>query len=245
MLLIKFATRGRFSWFKRTFDNIFDTIEGTDFLLAITADEDDAQMNNDVVKSIVDKQPNAVITYGKSESKIHAINRDMELFQNWTWLVNMSDDMFFIKKGWNKIIEKRVKEHWGGKLDWFAHFSDGYVHDSLPTMSIMDRAYYERDEYIYYGLPKFPQGYKSFSCDAEAMYVAMMRQRYHYFPNDFLFKHLHASHLEIPNDKTYDVNSKATDHDTKLYWRRLNNYFDVKPADRKVVPFAQYIGRHA
>lgn len=247
MLLIKFATRGRFAWFKRTFDNIFNTIEGTDFLLAITADEDDDQMNNDVVKSIVARhKKNAIITYGKSESKIHAINRDMEQFKNWDWLVNMSDDMLFVKKGWNRIIEKKVKQVWGESNDWFAHFSDGYVNESLPTMSIMSKGYYDRDGYIYYGMPNHPDGYKSFSCDAEEMYKAMMRGRHHYFP-DVLFKHCFhpANESEFKNDETYEVNSLATDHDTKTYWRRLNNYFDVKPADRITIPFAQFIGKNA
>ena len=105
-------------------------------------------------------------------------------------------------------------------------------------MSIMGRKYFERFGYIYH-----PE-YKSFSCDAEAMYVSQMLQKYCYF-HDVLFKHQHPTYTGMPNDATYKKNSLATEHDIATYWRRLNKYFDVEIKTGMPIPFSQHIGRYS
>lgn len=222
-LLIKYATRGRAEWFKRAVINIINTIGTNDFKIIVSADEDDVTMNNPNIHQFVwdNRECMVGIFYGPHVSKIHAINRDMEQADDdWTWLINMSDDMTFTKYMWDVTMQQRIKSVWGDSTDYFAHFSDGYVHDKLPTMSIMGREYYERDNYIYH------PDYKSFSCDAEAMFVAMKRGRHHYFP-DVLFLHQHPTQTPKPQDETYRVNSLATPHDLKVYWGRLNSNFGL------------------
>lgn len=219
MLLLKYATRGRPAWFQKTIQNIISTIAVNEFQILVSADQDDPTMHN---QEMVDfcKQNHATLVCGMSESKIDAINRDMEFADpDWTWLINMSDDMKFVRPGWDAMMAHSIKQVWGDSLDFFAHFNDGYVGDKLPTMSIMGRKYYERDNYIYH------PSYKSFSCDAEAMYVAQMRQRHHYFPEVY-FLHQHPSNTPHPNDETYTINSLHTPHDTKNYFQRLSRYFD-------------------
>jgi len=226
-LLIKYATRGRPIWFKKVIENIISTISTTDFKILVSADSDDASMNNHDIKNFVSTFVNIQIFYGDSKSKIEAINKDMEYSGEWDLLINMSDDMHFVVKGWDIKMVDCITKVWGYSLDFFAHFNDGYVGEALPTMSIMGRTYYERDGYIYH------PSYKSFSSDAEAMYVAMMRGRHHYF-KDVLFLHQNHKNRPARNDKTYTINSKHTAHDTKNYFQRLTRYFD-EPIGRQIL----------
>jgi hypothetical protein len=236
-ILIKYATRGRPEWFRKTIANIFDTIGTSDFKILVSADLDDASMRTPDIYEFIKNLDKTEVIFDLSASKIHAINRDMEHSGPWDILVNMSDDMQFVKPRWDELMIARIKEVWGDSLDFFAHFNDGYVGDALSTLSIMGFDYYKRDGYIYY-----PE-YKSFSCDAEAMYVAMMRGRHHYF-NDVLFLHQHPANKPGPRDETYRKNSLVSDHDEKVYWRRLNSYFDIPEHERLCVPFKQFLGQN-
>lgn len=218
-ILIKYATRGRWDWFKKAMINISSTVnDDVNYIVLVSADEDDPAMNGKEAELFCSSMRNTIFVLGKSSSKIEAINRDMEFVNDWDILVNMSDDMSFQVKGWDNIIRQRTKDVWGQSTDFFAHFNDGYTGDKLPTMSIMGREYYERDGYIYH------PSYRSFSCDAEAYYVAMMRKRYHYFP-EVLFLHQHPTNTPVKNDKTYQQNSLHTEHDTKNYFERLRRHF--------------------
>jgi len=234
--LIKFASRGRPLWFKKAVENILVTIKTQNFEILVTADLDDHSMNNPEIKAFVDCSRNTFIVYGHSESKIDAINRDMDQAGEWDILVNMSDDMLFVLEGWDRMMERRIRDIWGYSFDFFAHFNDGYAKDALATMSIMGRDYYKRDGYIYH------PSYKSFSCDAEAYYVAIMRGRHHYF-DDELFVHQHPANRPVPNDDTYRRNALATEADTKNYWERLNRYFDESHGPDTPIPFAQHLGK--
>lgn len=229
--LIKFATRGRGLAFCRAIINIDSSTKTDNYLVLVTADQDDRSMNNDDMRAFIAKYENVKVIYGKSESKVHAINRDMEQAGEWDILINMSDDMRFEKYGFDIQILTDAVKYWGGSLDWFAHYNDGYVQHKLPTMSIMGRAYYDRTGYIYH------PGYRSFSCDAEAMYVAMMLGRHRYFP-EILFTHNHpANTANAKNDETYRVNSLHTDHDTEFYFSRKRECFFVPEQDRVCLPF--------
>jgi hypothetical protein len=218
--LIKYATRGRPRLFMKAIHNIKNTIQTKDYQVLISADVDDKTMNNKQVQKYVNQTKNLKIVYGHSTSKIHAINRDMQNVEPWGILVNMSDDMVFKIRGWDQKIINHSRAVWGDSLDWFGHWSDGYVGAALSTMSIMGRTYYERDNYIYH------PSYKSFSSDAEAYYVAVARGCHHYFP-EVLFKHeLHPAYSKKnKNDAVYKKNSHFTEHDTKNYFERLNNDF--------------------
>jgi hypothetical protein len=228
-ILIKYASRGRSDWFKKAILNIQATIsDSINYTILVSADEDDPEMNNQSIRNFCNVLPNIILVFGTSTDKISAINRDMDLPIAWDILVNMSDDMSFIVMGWDNIMRQRIKDVWGYEItDFFAHFNDGYTRDLLPTMSIMGRHYYCRDGYIYH------PSYKSFSCDAEAMFVAMMRGKYYYFP-EILFLHQHPNNTPVKNDLTYHINSLHTPHDTKNYFERLKNYF-YEPSGHEVL----------
>lgn len=239
-ILIKYASKGRPELFKETIKNIYDTISvDSNFRIVVTADKSDKTMFHIDIDSFCFASKKLEIMYGISRSKIHAINRDMNnrIKPDWDILINMSDDMKFVVQDWDREIRNDM-ELWFPLGDGFLHYSDGFVGEKLPTMSIMDKKYYDRTNYIYY------PGYQSFSCDAEAMYVAMMLGRHKYIgDNKVLFKHRHpANDKNIPNDETYRLSSLATKADEKLYWKRLNNYFDIPENERQCVPFQEFIG---
>lgn len=220
-ILVKYATRGRASMFAKAIQSLRNTMLTKDYQILISADEDDKTMNNPQVRKYCNQTPRVKIVYGRSESKVHAINRDLDQASPWEILVNMSDDMKFVVRGWDKKIITNAKAVWGDSLDWFAHWSDGYTHAALPTMSIMGWTYFERDNYIYH------PSYKSFSCDAEAMYVAMARGCYKYFP-EVLFHHQHPGNSKrFRVDHLYRSNSRHSQHDIKTYFERLNNDFHL------------------
>lgn len=216
-LLIKYASRNRPDKFRAAMDNIFTTIKGDDYKIIVSIDSDDAQM---IYIATNEQFKNTSFWVNDPHGKIAAINANIPL-TGWDWLVNMSDDMQFVVNGWNEIMEQRIKAVWGDSLDFFANFNDGYQGDKLPTMSIMGREYYERFFYIY------APCYKSLSCDAEAMYVAMCLGRYHYFP-EVLFKHQHPANVRgLKSDKLYAQNEVFQPQDTRTYFTRLLKNFYI------------------
>lgn len=233
-ILINFATRSRPTQFSRVMNRLQRLTSGK-LTVLLKVDTDDKSMNSRGVQQYLRKFKHPVIfSVGDRVSKIHAINRDIDKAGEWDVLVNISDDMTPILHRWDEVMKRMIQATWLN-TDFFAHFSDGHVKERLCTLSILGREYYERDKYVYY------PGYKSFSCDAEAMYVAMMRGRHEYF-SQTLFIHDHPANSRLnKNDGLYRENSKFSDADTKLYFERLNQYFFVPEEERCCVPFQQYM----
>jgi hypothetical protein len=223
IFLIKFASKGRPAKFIDGLNNIRSTIsKDAQYHILCTLDVNEQWANE--YNKLINKTDLTNVSFANTEKslgKIHAINYGVnEYTGKWDCLINFSDDMAFVVNGWDKIISDRIKLSWKDSLDFFAHFNDGFVGDKLPTMSIMGREYYERFFYIY------PNCYKSFSCDAEAMYVAMMLNRHKYFP-DCLFKHFHPGNMRMATDQTYRENDVHSKQDTEVYFNRLNKNFYV------------------
>jgi hypothetical protein len=77
-ILIKFPTKGRKEKFFLVLDKYYelsDDIGSIEF--QITIDEDDTTMNNGSVLDKLKTYKNLKIDLGKSENKIHAINRNI------------------------------------------------------------------------------------------------------------------------------------------------------------------------
>lgn len=229
-ILIKYATRGRPDLFAARIKNIYETIGTDNFEVIVSVDYDDVTMGADHVQPFCAAWPNVKCFYGQNHSKISAINRDMEHAQKWDLLINFSDDMVFVQPNWGPLMINLIKMKWGDSTDFFAHFNDGFVKEKLPTMSIMGWEYFHRTGTIYN-----PE-YKSVSCDAEAMFVAIMLGKHHYFENQ-LFSHMHPANAPgvVSTDATYWLNDKFDKEDTETYFRRKSKLFYVNnPA---IVPF--------
>ncbi len=118
-----------------------------------------------------------------SQTKIYAINRDIERARTkWDILVNMSDDMSFIKKG----FDQRIISAFAGDYDKFLHYPDQHTGQAICTMSIIGKDYYARDGYVYH------PDYQSLWCDNEATEVAINRGKY-YWINENIYEHRHPA----------------------------------------------------
>jgi hypothetical protein len=188
------ASRSRPSRFFDTLDNIIVMSASNDYFIVVKLDDDDMTMNDPLVKERLLSYPMVIVKWGTSTSKIHAINRDLEGF-TFDILICASDDMRFRTIGFDNIIRKNMTAN----LDAFIHCPDDYAKDRVCTVSILGRAYFQRDHYIYHS------DYFSMWCDDEATEVAKLRGCYVWLP-EVSIEHLH-----------YTNGSKAKKDE--LYWR--------------------------
>ena len=219
-LLIKFPTRGRFAKFYLVlmkYISLLSDIENTKFL--ITCDEDDSTMNNDKVKEIIGKLKNVEVVFGKSDSKIHAVNRDMELVSDYDIILLASDDMVPQIKGFDDIIRTKMKEHFPD-TDGVLWFNDGFKKNQINTLCILGKKYYERFNYIYY-----PE-YKSTWCDNEFTDVANILKKQEYF-NEIIIKHEHPYWGFGGTDTIHTKNAIDEPWDMTLYKKRKDINFNI------------------
>ena len=198
IILYKFATRSRPERFQQALDSIINNADGTNFRILVTIDDDDEQMQK------ASKEPqHSSVTFisGVSNSKIHAINRDMELAMDWDWqiLVNFSDDMLITSKNFEPTVREAFYVSGAWDYDIFLHLPDGYANERLCTLSIMGREYYKRFNYIYH------PSYVSVYCDNEATEVAKRLGRYIY-KSVSVYTHLHPSNVNAHWDAQYEKN---------------------------------------
>ncbi len=222
-ILFKYTTRSRRSNFLRGIDSIIDNLSDKENChIYTTFDVDDDKM-----RPLPEIKGNHTYIAGTSKSKIDAINRDMDFINSqydWQIIINMSDDMVFIQKGFDDIIRKEFTDGNLTNLDQYIHFNDGNQKANVSTMHIVGRDYYNRDNYIYN-----PE-YKSLWCDVENDIVAKLRGCYKYVGDNVrLFSHLHPSFGLAPNDEQY----MKTEHrdmwiaDEQTFNKRKQNNFYV------------------
>jgi hypothetical protein len=222
-ILFKYTTRSRRSNFLRGIDSIIDNLaDKENYRIYTTFDVDDDKM-----RPLPEIKGNHTYIAGTSKSKIDAINRDMDFINSqydWQIIINMSDDMVFIQKGFDDIIRKEFTDGSITNLDQYIHFNDGNQKANVSTMHIVGRDYYNRDNYIYN-----PE-YKSLWCDVENDMVAKLRGCYKYVGDNIrLFSHLHPAFNLAPNDEQY----MKTEHrdmwiaDEQTFNKRKQNNFYV------------------
>lgn len=230
VILFKYTSRSRPENFERGLKSIIDNAERPDrIVFVITIDQDDPKFS-EYSKICVNNGwygNDNVFYYGDSvasSNKIEAINRHVNTFTtHWDILVNMSDDMVFTAKGFDDIIRQAFADHFPDG-DGFVHFSDGKQHGNVSTMSIMDRKYYERRNYIYNPL------YKSVWCDVEATDEAYALGRYKYMGDRVvIFNHLHPAWGLAQYDEQYrkSENLDVWGEDLKTVIQRKSNGYDL------------------
>jgi hypothetical protein len=225
-ILFKFASRSRNHKFFQGIDNIINNLADRDnFMILASLDVDDEIMNNpNTIKKIteyVQKYPNQIVVkFGTSKNKIDAINRDVNEIKekfNFDILVNFSDDMEFIQHSFDNVIRNKFFVHFSD-LDGNVHFNDGFTNDTLSTMSIIGRKYYDRFNYIYH------PSYISLWCDNEYTQVAKKNNKLLYF-EDRIFRHNHPSNVGGFIDEQYIKTESFSEIDRQNYEQRLNNNF--------------------
>lgn len=221
-ILIKFPSRARGEQFLHVLSKYVNKAKDTSALsFLITADVDDESMvSNEIhIKEILRGIEHKVI-YGKSDNKIHAVNRDMELAGEYDILLLASDDMHPVLDGYDEVIRLRMKETYPD-LDGVLWFNDGHAEKNLNTLVCMGKAYYNRFGYIYNPI------YKSFFCDNEFMDVANRLGKQTYF-SECIIEHKHPSwDKHIPEDELYKVNQKYWEEDERTYLHNIDYRYDL------------------
>jgi hypothetical protein len=217
-LLIKFPTRNRKNkFFKvlRQYQNLCEDLDNTYFL--ITLDNDDESMNPSDVEEIFNTFKNIKVVYGTSNSKIHAVNRDIELVNDWDIVLLASDDMTPKVKGYDNIIRNKMKELYSD-TDGILWFNDGHMGNTLNTLCILGKKYYDRFGYIYH-----PE-YKSVWSDNEFMLVGNILGKQTYF-EQVIIEHEHPDWGYGSRDEIHQNNSKNENQDKLLFTKRKDNNF--------------------
>lgn len=213
MILINFASRSRPGKFHFCMENLSKSF--TDYFVNLKIDRDDPTIREYLSVAY----PEIILQIGKSESKVHAINRDIPF--GWDVLINTSDDILW-KPGAGGEILKHIE------TDTFLHFPEVYAEnqahklkrESTCVVSIMDNIYYNRFGYVYN-----PE-YKSIWCDTEATEVAKKLGRYK-FVDKHIFEHLHPAAGKAKKDDQYRRTESFNVVDRKTFLARQSKNFYV------------------
>jgi len=219
-LLIKFPTRGRKNKFLTTlkkYQNFLSKEIEVEFLISL--DNDDEEMKDDFLKEILGQYNNLKFYFSNSVSKVEAVNRDIEKVKDWDIVLLASDDMIPQVRGYDKIIVDKMKEFYPD-TDGVLFFNDGFKKNTLNTLCILGKKYYERFDYIYY------PAYKSVWCDNEFTEVANALGKQTYI-DDVIIKHEHPDWGYGNRDEIHSSNFKNLNHDQNLYNMRKSNSFGI------------------
>jgi hypothetical protein len=224
-ILVKYATRGRPQRFFDGMETIYSLCSQPDHIrVLVTADHDDLLMNNEGVKERISKYKNAHVIYGKSDNKIHATNRDMDImpeeWRDWDIVANFSDDMRWTIFGWDDLIRTDFNQI-SPDFSHFIAYLDPDTKGALSTLYIAGRAWYDMFGHIYNPV------YLSLFADNEVEDIAKMKGKYHYTGYS-IYRHLCPSYGHLPEDVMFRQQQDiGWDIDQKTYYARKAINFDL------------------
>lgn len=222
-ILYTFASRSRPIKFLACIENIYINSKSTDFTILASLDTDDDTMNNKEMREKMNRYDKLSPIWGTSLNKINAINRTMIAAPDFDILVNWSDDMVFIKKGYDQDIRDAFRTNYPDRpfdLDQLIHFPDQHQGRNCMTLHICGSEYYKRDNFIY------DPRCKSLWCDIIAQETGQMRGKYK-FVNQRIFNHIHPSFMDCPYDEQSlrTESREVREHDYAIY-RKAKKVYD-------------------
>lgn len=122
-LFFNFPSKSRPQKCLASLDNITSLIKSNNYQIIVTADIDDNTMCNDEMRDKINSFPNTKVIYGTSKGKVDAINKNIGLADIWDICLVHSDDMVFLKKGFDNDIREAFADGFRGLL----HIPDGRV----------------------------------------------------------------------------------------------------------------------
>jgi hypothetical protein len=214
-ILYKFPSRERPYKFFSALDNIISLARHDNYEILATLDINDPSMRGDEIKQRIASYEGRVrAIWGTSEGKIHACNRDLEFVGDFDIICLHSDDMKWLVEGFDLEILMAYE-----KFSGLLHIPDGYVNERLCTYTILDKAYFNKFNYLYN-----PE-YRSVYCDSEIQDVAKILNAYKYLDKKLL-QHQHFIHgFGIKDEllqRTEDPVNYQIDHDTYIRRKLIN-----------------------
>ena len=223
-ILIKYPSRQRPEIFKQRMKEYQELLSGEhEVIFLISCDEDDATMNNAKIKKFIKAYDNTQVFFNKQpQTKISAINANINEVKEWDIILVISDDMLPKVQGFDKIIADKFTELYpnGNGVIWL---NDGYRGKNsqypLCTIPLMGRFYYDRFGYVYH-----PE-YISLWADNEFHDVARKFGRMTYV-HEVIIEHILPSNVkETEYDELYQRNDKFFYSDKDIYNRHKLNRF--------------------
>lgn len=218
-IIFNFCSRSRPTKFFACLDNIRSISTLKSYLIVAKIDEDDTTMNCDWVKMLLKLYPEVICEWGISNNKVHAINRDLSKHvDGFDIIINMSDDLVFLEKGFDDIICKEFKKHLpnGGVL----HLPDNFAGSKTMTHTIIGVPFYKQLGYMYH--PDFISVY----CDNHLTELSRSLGKYA-FVNKKIFEHMHPHAKLAAWDDQYRATESKENYakDKETYLRlKANNY---------------------
>lgn len=220
-----FPSRSRPDKFFRTIDNICSFSAKDDYFIIASLDLDDPSMTAPDIRERIVANKKVLAIYGTSTGKVNAINRDLACIPEDTDIIILiSDDMILTQPGFDDIIRIDMQKYFND-LDGVLHYPDGTpVRDRVITLSVLGYNYFKRFGYLYH-----PE-YTSLWCDLEFTEVAKKLGKYKYLPNTNFFRHEHPvwSNGQMKYDALMTKNENYYHSDKAIYFKRLENNFDLK-----------------
>lgn len=159
-----------------------------------------------------------------NKSAIEAINRAAEVASGDLFVV-VSDDFNDPPKHWDTLLLSEI----GDRSDFVLKTRDG-IQDTLVTLPILDRAYYERFGYVYR-----PE-YGHLFADTEMTVVSMMLGRY--IKSDLLFPHNHYSIGKVERDEVNEKNDLTWEQGERVFGSRLLTNFGI---DEPMIKYGEIV----
>ncbi len=218
-LIIKFPSRSRPEKMIKCLNNIRATIGIDSYMVYLIIDEDDKTITDDVHSAILQQQRfmNMKVSWAKSTSKIHAINRRIPDDIRWKYMVVTSDDMYYTRDMWGEIILSAFKYTNKGCL----HFPDGH-NNSLITLPVINKRFHDRFGYVY------NPAYISVFPDNEMTEVAHILNEYYFVPVDIVeHKHYRWGYGQPDAQSIIQDGPIMYSHDSKTFFERKSNNFGL------------------
>lgn len=219
-ILFKFPARHRRDKLFSTLDKYYSMmVNKEDFYFLVSIDHDDQELNTVEVTDRLNSYKNLTCVVGESKGKIAACNRDInEFIEPWDIVVLVSDDMIPKITGFDMMIRKDFKTF--PDLDGVLWYNDGHTGDSLNTLCILGRKYYDRFGYIYH------PSYISLYCDNEFMEVSKLLGKVKY-SSLVIIEHQHWAWGYGEMDPLYQENEKFIGEDGENFLKREKENFGL------------------
>jgi len=231
-ILIKYPTRSRPEQFLTVVEKMVTMAkEPENIKFLVSFDTDDETMTGAIIQRAAKLHNDITFVAGTSRSKVHAINRDMDISGEWDIVMIASDDMIPRVEHWDDVIRTNFRSYAIGSegivlfneynLDQALWFFDGYQH-RICTLSIMGKDYYNRFNYLYH------PDYTSLWCDNEYTDVAVQLGKIKHFPDTILFEHIHPAWGKgLQMDELYRRNEGYFKKDEAVYFKRKSINFGL------------------
>lgn len=184
--------------------NLADCPYDIEYIFSI--DSDDTEEWNDI------NHHNVFIFRNANKSTVEAVNIAAKKTTANIMIV-VSDDFSCIQ-GWDTLLLNEIEY----KSDFLLKTFDG-IQNTLVTLPILDRIYYNRFGYIYH------PDYLHMHCDEEMTIVSLMLGRY--IKSDLMFEHEHHSTGKTIKDSISIKNDDTWNHGQDTINRRAINNFDI------------------